>query len=149
MCSYWGVFILCTKCIKLTYEQIVPVCSHISSSKRWTNFDYVWYWNHAKSFPKILVIAFSSVLYTRRWLFMSMGWDYYVSELRVLTGLLFIPRWYIWPWRTTVELYRQRKTDSSTSNPTSSHLEASRRNGRRNDEFGLSKYFCSYLPSDF
>jgi hypothetical protein len=80
---------------------------------------------------------------------MSMGWDY-VCELWPQTGLLFISQMIYEhgePWWNYV-------TDRGkllicppelSGNPTSSHLVASRRNGQKEWEFGLVKYFCSYL----
>jgi hypothetical protein len=87
-------------------------------------------------------------------LFMSMGWDY-VSELRPLTGPLFI----LQDTHVSMENHGgmkmsiQKTPDSSTralwQSYQQSHLVANRRNWRQEWEFGFVKYFCSYLQVIF
>jgi hypothetical protein len=51
-----------------------------------------------------------------------------------------------------VELYKQGKQiclPELSGNPTSSHLAANRRNCEINDEFGLTKYLCSFFERFF
>jgi hypothetical protein len=83
----------------------------------------------------------------------SMGWDY-ISELRPPTGLLFISQviyehgepW----WNDCVDRGKLLILPPELSgNPTSSHLVTSRKNGRKEWEFGFPKYFYSYLQLIF
>jgi hypothetical protein len=71
----------------------------------------------------------------------------------VTTDLLFIPQ-VIYEhgeprWNDVNRRKLLTRPTDIFGNPTSSHLVASRRNGRRNDEFGLAKHFCSYLQVTF
>jgi hypothetical protein len=78
-----------------------------------------------------------------------MEWDYF-SELRLPTGLLFIPRW--GACRTMVEWYRKRTPDLSTralwQSYQYSNLEASRRRGLREWRIWPRKVILSILASD-
>jgi hypothetical protein len=77
----------------------------------------------------------------------SMVWDN-ISDLRPPT-VIYITRviyehreqW----WNDAERGKIQIRPLELSGNPTSSHMAACRRNGRRNDEFDLAKEFCSYL----
>jgi hypothetical protein len=81
-------------------------------------------------------------------LFMSMGWDY-ISELRPLTGLLFIPQMTKKTCRIMVEWYQQWKTsDSSTRAVWQSYKQSSSSKVGGTDggnESVLRKSLCSYF----
>jgi hypothetical protein len=78
----------------------------------------------------------------------SMGWEY-VSELRPLTGLLFIPQMVYEHgqprWNNIGRGQRMIRTPELSDNHISSHLVTKREElGEINDKFGLAK--CFFFP---
>jgi hypothetical protein len=84
---------------------------------------------------------------------MSMGVRIYVSELRPLTGLLFIPQMMCehgepW-WNDTDRVKLQFRSPELSGNPASSHLVASRRNLAKEIMNLALEAFLFILRSDF
>jgi hypothetical protein len=127
--SYWVKIRYLVVCLKTWCEWFVTdvLCQNTS-------------WGHRVSYIRILAGARYFHANGGVMMIMSMGWDY-VSELRPLTGLLFIPQVIYEHGELRWNDIDRGDPDSSTralwQSHQQSHLVASGGTGEENDKFGL------------